>query len=97
MQFVVRDKPGSPGERELAGVDWVFNAWGGLTGGLYKDWRNDDMVCLCPALTLCHQSYAARTASAVSSCHMDPPKLNNGNELHKGFNPGSDLANELAC
>ncbi|EIE24482.1 agmatine deiminase [Coccomyxa subellipsoidea C-169] len=42
--FVVRDKPGSPGERELAGVDWVFNAWGGLTGGLYKDWRNDDMI-----------------------------------------------------
>lgn len=42
----MRDKPDAPGEREIAGVDWVFNAWGGLNGGLYKDWHNDDLVCL---------------------------------------------------
>lgn len=26
------------------GVDWVFNAWGGLDGGLYFPWKNDDLV-----------------------------------------------------
>jgi agmatine deiminase len=32
----------SVGERR--GVDWVFNAWGGLKGGLYDPWTNDDLV-----------------------------------------------------
>jgi len=35
---VVRDAPGKPGEREVAGIDWIFNAWGGDNGGLYKPW-----------------------------------------------------------
>jgi agmatine deiminase len=26
------------------GVDWVFNAWGGLDGGLYSPWERDDRV-----------------------------------------------------
>jgi agmatine deiminase len=30
--------------RELRGVDWVFNAWGGLNGGLYFPWDQDDLV-----------------------------------------------------
>jgi agmatine deiminase len=32
----------SSGERR--GVDWIFNAWGGLSGGLYAPWDNDDLV-----------------------------------------------------
>jgi len=36
--FVVNDQ----GER--AGVDWIFNAWGGLNGGLYFPWDKDDRV-----------------------------------------------------
>ncbi|MDD2705142.1 MAG: agmatine deiminase [Acidocella sp.] len=28
----------------LGGVDWPFNAWGGLTGGLYFPWDLDDQV-----------------------------------------------------
>jgi agmatine deiminase len=32
----------SLGERR--GVDWIFNAWGGLEGGLYFPWANDDLV-----------------------------------------------------
>ena len=28
----------------LAGVDWPFNAWGGLKGGLYFPWDLDDQV-----------------------------------------------------
>ncbi|HEY5143738.1 MAG TPA: agmatine deiminase [Solirubrobacteraceae bacterium] len=26
------------------GVDWHFNAWGGLEGGLYPEWHDDDLV-----------------------------------------------------
>lgn len=29
---------------ELAGMDWEFNAWGGLQGGLYFPWQRDDQV-----------------------------------------------------
>ena len=36
--FVIDDK----GERR--GVDWEFNAWGGLDGGLYFPWDQDDLV-----------------------------------------------------
>ncbi len=32
----------SVGERR--GVDWIFNAWGGLSGGLYFPWADDDLV-----------------------------------------------------
>jgi agmatine deiminase len=36
--FVVNDRGG------LRGIDWVFNAWGGLNGGLYFPWDRDDAV-----------------------------------------------------
>lgn len=36
--FVVND------EGEVRGVDWKFNAWGGLSGGLYFPWDQDDLV-----------------------------------------------------
>lgn len=29
---------------EVRGVDWIFNAWGGLAGGLYFPWEQDDLV-----------------------------------------------------
>lgn len=28
----------------VRGVDWIFNAWGGLGGGLYFPWDQDDLV-----------------------------------------------------
>ena len=28
----------------LRGIDWTFNAWGGLHGGLYSPWDQDDLV-----------------------------------------------------
>ncbi len=37
--FVVNDKTG-----EVRGVDWRFNAWGGLVDGLYFPWDQDDKV-----------------------------------------------------
>lgn len=36
--FVVND------EGDVRGVDWVFNAWGGLVDGLYFPWAADDAV-----------------------------------------------------
>ncbi|MCK9171126.1 MAG: agmatine deiminase [Treponema sp.] len=36
--FLVNDKGG------LRACDWKFNAWGGLTDGLYFPWDQDDMV-----------------------------------------------------
>ena len=32
------------GRGELRGVDWRFNAWGGLENGLYFPWDQDDLV-----------------------------------------------------
>lgn len=29
---------------DVRGVDWMFNAWGGLQGGLYFPWDQDDLV-----------------------------------------------------
>jgi agmatine deiminase len=36
--FVVNDKGA------VRGIDWDFNAWGGLDGGLYFPWDQDDLV-----------------------------------------------------
>ena len=32
------------GRGRVRGVDWIFNAWGGLDGGLYFPWDQDDLV-----------------------------------------------------
>ena len=40
-----RARPSSSTARgERRGVDWRFNAWGGLEGGLYSPWDRDDRV-----------------------------------------------------
>jgi agmatine deiminase len=36
--FVVNDRGA------LRGIDWMFNAWGGLNGGLYRPWNRDEVV-----------------------------------------------------
>ncbi|WP_017938128.1 agmatine deiminase [Zestomonas thermotolerans] len=36
--FVIDD------QGSVRGVDWTFNAWGGLDGGLYASWVRDDQV-----------------------------------------------------
>lgn len=36
--FVINDKG------ELRGIDWLFNAWGGLVDGLYFPWDQDDKI-----------------------------------------------------
>lgn len=38
--FVIDDKGG------MRGVDWCFNAWGGLVDGLYFPWDSDDKIAM---------------------------------------------------
>jgi agmatine deiminase len=38
--FVVND------QGDVHGIDWVFNAWGGLVNGLYFPWDQDDLIPL---------------------------------------------------
>jgi agmatine deiminase len=53
------------------GVDWRFNAWGGLEGGLFFPWANDDLV----AAKLCEVSGADRYRAPLvlegGSIHVD--------------------------
>lgn len=28
----------------IRGVDWIFNAWGGIDGGCYSDWSDDKLI-----------------------------------------------------
>lgn len=47
---------------ERRGVDWIFNAWGGLKGGLYSPWDRDEQV----ALQVCaHHGFARYAAPFV--------------------------------
>jgi len=59
----------SRGERR--GVDWIFNAWGGLDGGLYEPWANDDLV----ASKVCELEGAGRYRAPLvlegGSIHVD--------------------------
>ena len=43
--FVVSGNVDTPYEaRDLRGINWEFNAWGGTYDGLYADWNNDNLV-----------------------------------------------------
>lgn len=63
--FVIDDQ----GNR--AGIDWVFNAWGGLNGGLYFPWDKDNRV----ARKVCALSDTPRVVAPLvmegGSIHVD--------------------------
>ena len=47
---------------ERRGVDWIFNSWGGLKGGLYYPWDHDEQV----ALQVCaHHKFTRYQAALV--------------------------------
>lgn len=46
----------NPESFAVRGVDWKFNAWGGLTHGLYFPWKKDDQV----ARKVCDMEYKSR-------------------------------------
>jgi len=56
---------------ERRGVDWIFNAWGGLDGGLYFPWAFDDLV----AAKVCELEAVARYRAPFvlegGSVHVD--------------------------
>ncbi len=54
---------------ERRGVDWQFNAWGGLDGGLYRPWDQDERV--------------ARKVLEIEGCdRYAAPFVNEGGAIH---------------
>jgi agmatine deiminase len=59
------------GNGSRCGVDWRFNAWGGLEGGLYFPWDQDDLVAA-KVLELEHADrYRAPLVLEGGSIHVD--------------------------
>ena len=54
---------------ERRGVDWVFNAWGGLEEGLFFPWASDDLV-------------AAKICDLDGSPRYRPPLVLEGGSVH---------------
>jgi len=63
--FVVNDR------RQVRGVDWDFNAWGGLAGGLYFPWDQDDLVARKVLEIEGIDRYKARLVLEGGSIHVD--------------------------
>ncbi len=53
------------------GVDWKFNAWGGLVDGLYFPWNKDDAVAQKVCEVLIDDSYRAPIVLEGGSIHVD--------------------------
>jgi agmatine deiminase len=53
----------------LRAVDWSFNAWGGLNGGLYFPWDQDDLV-------------ARKVAEIEGADRYRPPLILEGGSIH---------------
>ena len=52
-------------------VDWQFNAWGGLNGGLYFPWDQDDLVAQKVAAVEAVDRYAAPLVMEGGAIHTD--------------------------
>jgi agmatine deiminase len=59
------------GRDEVRVVDWIFNAWGGLKGGLYFPWDLDDMVAQKVADLEDVDRYRAPLVLEGGSIHVD--------------------------
>lgn len=59
------------GQGEVRGVSWIFNAWGGLNGGLYFPWDQDQWVAtkLCELTGL--DRYQAPLVLEGGAIHVD--------------------------
>jgi agmatine deiminase len=56
---------------QVRAVDWVFNAWGGLTGGLYFPWDQDELVAWKVAELVGADRYRAPLVLEGGSIHTD--------------------------
>ena len=55
----------------IRGVDWEFNAWGGLDGGLYFPWFRDSLVARKVLEVECADRYRAPLVMEGGSFHVD--------------------------
>jgi agmatine deiminase len=55
----------------VRGVDWRFNAWGGLNGGLYFPWDQDDLVARKVLETERLERYRAPMVNEGGAIHVD--------------------------
>lgn len=58
-------------EGQLRGVDWQFNAWGGLNGGFYFPWELDDLVAHKVLEIECCNRYRAPFVLEGGAIHVD--------------------------
>ena len=63
--FVVNSKGG------VRGIDWRFNAWGGLQGGLYFPWDQDDLVARKVLEVERRERYRAPFINEGGAIHVD--------------------------
>ncbi|HQT64905.1 MAG: agmatine deiminase [Acidocella sp. 20-57-95] len=59
------------GQGELRGVDWPFNAWGGVHGGLYFPWDLDDAVAAKMLQLERAKAYRAPAVIEGGAIHVD--------------------------
>jgi agmatine deiminase len=59
------------GRGAVRGVDWHFNAWGGLNGGLYFPWDQDDLVARKVLETERLERYRAPMVNEGGAIHVD--------------------------
>ena len=59
------------GRGALRGVDWHFNAWGGLNGGLYFPWDQDDLVARKVLEIEGRERYRAPIVNEGGALHVD--------------------------
>ena len=59
------------GRGAVRGVDWQFNAWGGLNGGLYFPWDQDDLVARKVLETEGLDRYRAPLVNEGGAIHVD--------------------------
>jgi len=57
--------------RRLRGVDWIFNAWGGRSGGVYAPWDLDDQVAAKVLEIECRERYRAPLVLEGGAIHVD--------------------------
>ena len=78
-------------EGEIRAIDWIFNSWGGLDGGLYFPWDQDDLVAQKVAEIENTHSYRAPIVLEGGSIHVDGEGTLLTTEeclLNKNRNPG---------
>lgn len=71
--FVVNDATD-----EIRGVDWIFNAWGGLKDGLYFPWANDDAM----AQKICDLQGVDSYRTDADSCPAGLDFILEGGSIH---------------